>query len=110
MEWVRFAMTAILLAVAVFSFGSAMLGVYQFGFILNRIHASGIGDTLGLFCICLAVMIGSGELGVILKMCLIVGFMWLTSPVSTHFIAQIEYYMDQKLDDYVEREDKHEHI
>ena len=104
MEWVRFALTAVLLACSVFCFASAVLGVYSFGFILNRIHASGIGDSLGLFCAVLAVMIGSGEAVVILKLCLIVAFMWCTSPVSTHFIAQVEYYMNQKLGKYVERE------
>ena len=61
MEWVRFTLTAVLLACSVFCFASAVLGVYSFGFILNRIHASGIGDSLGLFCAVLAVMIGSGE-------------------------------------------------
>ncbi len=108
MEWVRFVLTAILLAISVASFASAVLGVYSFGFIMNRIHASGIGDSLGLFCAAAAVMLGSGELVVILKLILIVIFMWCTSPVSTHFIAQIEYYMDRKLDSYVEREDQND--
>ena len=49
MEWVRFALTAVLLACSVFCFASAVLGVYSFGFILNRIHASGIGDSLVIF-------------------------------------------------------------
>ncbi len=108
MEWVRFALTAVLLAIAIFSFASAILGVYIFGFIMNRIHASGIGDSLGLFCAALAVMIGSGEAVVILKLFLIVCFMWCTSPVSTHFIAQIEYYMDTKLGRFVKREDQND--
>ena len=108
MEWVRFAITAILLVLAVFCFASAVLGVYSFGFIMNRIHASGIGDSLGLLSAALAVMTASGEAAVILKLVLIVGFMWCTSPVSTHFIAQIEYYMDQTLNSYVEREDQHD--
>ena len=105
MEWIRFALTALLLALALFSFASAVLGVYRFGFIMNRIHASGIGDSFGLLCAALAVMISSGEVAVILKLILIVGFMWCTSPVSAHFIAQIEYYMHRNLNDYMERED-----
>ena len=108
MEWVRFTITAVLLAVSVFSFASASLGVYSFGFIMNRIHASGIGDSLGLSTAALAVMISSGEAAVILKLILIVCFMWCTSPVSTHFIALIEYYMNKNLGDYVVREDQHD--
>ena len=106
MEWIRFALTAVLMAASVFFFASAVLGVFRFGFVLNRIHASGIGDSLALFCMAAAVMISSGEGAVILKLILILIFMWCSSPVSTHFIAQIEYFMDSKLDSFVEREDR----
>ena len=109
MEWVRFILTAVFLVTALAAFASGVLGTFRFGFVLNRIHAAGIGDTLALFCTVLAVMIGTGDIVVILKLILIVAFMWCTSPVSTHFLAQIEYYMNQKLDSYVEREDEHEH-
>ena len=108
MEWVRFTITAVLLAVSVFSFASAILGVYSFGFIMNRIHSAGIGDSAALLFVVLATIIGSGEIMTILKLILVLVFMWCTSPVSTHFIGQIEYYMNLHLDQYVEREDKHE--
>ena len=108
MEWVRFIFTAVFLVLGLIAFASAVLGNFRFGFVMNRIHAAGIGDTLALLCTAVAVMIGTGEAGVILKLILIVAFMWCTSPVSTHFLAQIEYYMNRHLDDYVEREDDHE--
>ncbi|MCF0144955.1 MAG: monovalent cation/H(+) antiporter subunit G [Eubacterium sp.] len=106
MEWVRFFLTAFFLILAVISFASAALGVGRFSFVLNRIHAAGIGDTMGLFCAAIGVMIGSGDLVVILKLVLIVVFMWCTSPVSGHFLGLIEYYMNAKLNDHVERLDK----
>ena len=108
MEWFRFVLTALLLGFAVFSFTSAVLGVFRFGFIMNRIHAAGIGDTAALFCVVLASMIGTGDAMTILKLVLVLIFMWCSSPVSTHFLGQIEYYMDKQLDRYVEREDQHE--
>jgi len=108
MEWFRFVLTALLLGFAVFSFASAVLGVFRFGFIMNRIHAAGIGDTAALFCVVLASMIGTGDAMTILKLVLVLIFMWCSSPVSTHFLGQIEYYMDKQLDRYVEREDRHE--
>ena len=109
MEWVRFFLTAILLAASVIAFASGVAGNFRFGFVLNRIHAAGIGDTMGLLCAAAAVMIGSGNAAVILKLILIMVFMWCTSPVSTHFLGQIEYHMDRKLDSYVDREDRHDH-
>ena len=108
MEWVRFALVAFFLALALFAFASAVLGANHFGFIMNRIHASGVGDTLALGCTALAVMIGTGEVAVILKLLLIMVFMWCTSPVTTHFLGQIEYHMNRELDDYARREDRHD--
>ena len=108
MEWFRFALTALFLGISVFSFATAVLGTFRFGFIMNRIHAAGIGDTVGLLCVVLASVIGSGDLMTILKLILVLIFMWSTSPVSTHFLGQIEYYMDAQLDRFVEREDQHE--
>ena len=108
MEWFRFFLTALFLGIAVFSFASAVLGTFRFGFIMNRIHAAGIGDTVALLCVVLASVIGSGEVMTILKLILVLVFMWCTSPVSTHFLGQIEYYMDPQLNRFVEREDQHE--
>ncbi|MBO5520398.1 MAG: monovalent cation/H(+) antiporter subunit G [Eubacterium sp.] len=108
MEWIRFILTAVCLGIAVFSFATAVLGTFRFGFIMNRIHSAGIGDTAALFFVVLASVIGSGELMTILKLVLVLVFMWCTSPVSTHFLGQIEYYMDRTLDQNVEREDQHE--
>ena len=108
MMWFRFILTAVLLGIALFSFASAVLGNFRFGFILNRIHAAGIGDTLGLSCVVLAAMTGSGEGMTILKLLLIALFMWCTSPVSTHFLGQIEYYMDPSVDTHAKRYDRKE--
>ena len=91
-EWIRFYITAALLLVGLFSFVSAVIGVYRFGYVMNRMHAAGIGDTLGLGCIILAMAVSSGLDMDTLKLLLLVFFMWFTSPVSTHFLGQVEYF------------------
>jgi multisubunit Na+/H+ antiporter MnhG subunit len=40
----------------------------------------------------------------ILKLALLVVFMWFTSPTSSHMLAQIEYYTNPHLYSHVERE------
>lgn len=105
MEWVRFWLTALLLIGSLAAIASAVLGNYRFDFIMNRIHSAGIGDTLGVFLAALAVIIGMGQPSVILKIILVLVFLWCTSPVATHFIGQIEYYMDDSLDEHMRRED-----
>ncbi len=92
MEWVRFWIVAILFVISLICFTSAVLGVWRFGYMMNRIHAGGIGDSLGVLCALLAIMIGKGEFMDILKLLLMGLFMWFTSPVATHFLSQIEYY------------------
>ncbi len=92
MEWIRFFITAGLLFMGLFSFISAVIGVYRFGFVMNRMHAAGIGDTAGLLFVILALAVSSGINMDTLKLLLLIFFMWFTSPVSTHFLGQVEYY------------------
>ena len=108
MEWIRFWITAILLGLAILAMVSAVVGNKKFGFILNRIHAAGIGDTAALFLAALGVIIGVAELFPCLKIGLVVVFMWFTSPVATHFLGQIEYYMNKDLSQYVRKEEIHD--
>lgn len=96
-EWIRFAAAAFFMIIGLFGFISAVTGVYRFGFVMNRMHASGIGDTLGLFCVIFAMVIASGVNFDSLKLILLVFFMWFTSPVSTHLLGQVEYYSNINL-------------
>ena len=102
-EWIRFAVTAALLVFALAAFATAVTGVYRFGFIMNRMHAAGIGDTAGLFGVISACVIASGWSFDSLKLILLVFFMWFTSPVSTHFLGQVEYYSNRSLYRFVGR-------
>ena len=72
------------LITAMVCFTAAVLGANRFGFIMNRVHAGGVGDTLGLFLIALSIILGDGFHMGELKLCFIIIFMWFTSPVSSH--------------------------
>ena len=104
LETIRFLLVAALLIAGLFCFASAVIGAWKFGFVLNRLHAAGIGDSLGLLCIAASMMLYSGigmEMG---KLLVIVIFQWITSPVSSHFLSQIEYYTNPSLYSHVARE------
>ncbi|MCR4891738.1 MAG: monovalent cation/H(+) antiporter subunit G [Lachnospiraceae bacterium] len=103
--WIRFAFTAIFLLLSLLSFTTAVLGVYRFHFILNRIHAAGIGDTMGLFFLLLSMAISAPSLNHILKLSLICLFFWCSSPVSTHFISQMEFYTNKDIYSSIKRKD-----
>ena len=95
-EWIVFFLTAVLLFTALICFTTAVIGVYRFGYILNRMHAAGIGDSLGLFLVIAAVVIATGLKTDSLKMMLLILFMWFSSPASSHFLSQVEYYTNKQ--------------
>ncbi|MBQ7693328.1 MAG: monovalent cation/H(+) antiporter subunit G [Oscillospiraceae bacterium] len=87
---IRLILAGLFLALAVFIFFSEVLGFYKFRYVMNRMHAAAMGDTLGIGSVLIAVAILTGELVSILKLALILLFMFLTGPVVTHLIAGAE--------------------
>ena len=81
--WLRFAVSAVFIVTGLISFASGVIGNCRFGYVMNRVHAGGIGDTQGLFFIVLGLAAGEGSVMDILKLALLVVFMWNTSPVSS---------------------------
>jgi len=102
-EWIIFGITAVLLVIALGCYTLAVFGAYRFGYVLNRIHAAGIGDSLGLFCVISAVVIATGLCMDSLKLILLIVFMWFTSPASSHFLSQVEYYTNKHLYRHTDR-------
>ena len=87
---IRVIFAGIFLALAVFIFFSEVLGFYKFKYVMNRMHAAALGDTMGIGSVLIAVAILTGELVPILKLILVLVFMFLTGPVVTHLIAGAE--------------------
>ena len=77
---------------------TAVLGVNRFRFSANRIHAAGMGDTLGLLLIALAALVYGGWNAVTVKIIFLVAFFWLTSPVCSHLIGRLVKETDEQFD------------
>ena len=69
---------------------SAVLGLFRFRYVLNRMHAAAVGDSLGIFCVLIGLMLLHGWSLSAVKTALIFLFLWLTSPVASHLIAAME--------------------
>lgn len=85
--------TAIGLALFLFGlfvFFSAVLGLFRFDYVLNRMHAAAVGDALGIFCILAGLVFLHGWSLPAAKTLLILVFLWMTSPVASHLIAEME--------------------
>lgn len=97
LEWVRFLTGTGLLLIGLFVFALELFGVYKFHYVLNRMHAAAIGDTLGIGISLLGLMILSGINFTSLKLGLIIVFLWMASPVSSHLISRLEVVTNEQL-------------
>ena len=102
-EWARFWLTAVILLIGLLFFAGAVLGNCRFAYVMNRVHAAGMGDTMGLFYVVLAAAIGASGVFEAVKCFLPLLFLWICSPVSSHFLALIEYYREPRLYEHVKR-------
>lgn len=99
----------ILLVLGVLIFAIEILGVIKYEFLLNRMHAAGMGDTLGISFSLLGLILINGFDFSSLKLFLVVVFLWFASPTSSHLIAKLEALTDETIDAHVDiRTDKEE--
>ena len=73
-----------------------MIGVFRFKYVLNRMHAAAMGDTLGIGCCLLGLIVMKGFSFTSLKLLLVIIFLWFSSPVSSHLIARLEVATDEE--------------
>ena len=67
-----------------------MIGVFRFKYVLNRMHAAAMGDTLGIGFALAGLILMSGFTFTSVKLLLVIVFLWFASPVSSHLIARLE--------------------
>ena len=109
LEWVRFAAGIGLLLIGLGFFMLQIFGVYKFKYVLNRMHAAAMGDTLGIGISLTGLILLSGWNYTSLKMALIIVFLWLASPVSSHLISRLEVVTNEHLAEHCQLpEDKWE--
>ena len=77
---------------------SSVVGIFRFKTALNRIHAAALIDTAGMLFMLLGVAIGLGFTLTTLKLAVIIGFLWITSPVASHLIARLEVTTNDELE------------
>lgn len=95
-EWIRFLAGAVLLLLGILIFLIQIVGVFRFKYVLNRMHAAAMGDTLGIGCCLLGLIVMKGICFTSLKLMLVIIFLWFSSPVSSHLIARLEVTTDEE--------------
>ncbi len=95
-----FGILILLLGIVIFIF--EVIGIIKYKYLLNRMHAAGMGDTLGIFLCLLGLIFINGFNFTSAKLALIIVFLWFASPTATHLIAHLETSTNEELRRHVD--------
>ena len=90
LEWIRFALTAVLLLSGLFLMITAVVAQFRFQYVINRMHAASMSDSLGLTLMYAGLCLSAPDGWTVIKFILIIGFLWITSPTAGHLITRLE--------------------
>ena len=97
LDWIRFVLSATLTVFGLVVLVTATLGLFRFRYVLNRIHATALADTLAVLTILAGLALAWGFTPVTQKLLAVVAFLWLTSPVASHLIGRLEVTVNDQL-------------
>lgn len=92
---------SILIIAGLIVFVISLVGIFRFKYVLNRMHAAALGDTLGLGCIVVGLMVLGVNVFADLKFFLIILFFWMSGPIATHSIAKVEILTNENYEERV---------
>ena len=90
----------LILGIVIFIFELA--GFMKYKYILNRMHAAGMGDTLGIFICLFGLVLICGVHFISAKLLLVIVFLWFASPTASHLISRLEAVTDEEINKYVD--------
>lgn len=96
MEWIRFIVGALCILAGLAVSCIAVFGTYRFRFVLNRMHAAAMNDTLAILFVILGLIFMNGLNLTSLKLFVIICFFWMASPVASHLLARLEVTIDKE--------------
>ena len=96
MDMVVLVLSGLSIAIGVIALLIGSLGLIKLPDVYCRIHAVGMIDTAGASFIILGMIIHQGFSLVSFKLALIGVFLFFTSPIATHAVAQVAHKMGVK--------------
>jgi len=77
-----------LIVLGAFFYVVGAIGIYRMPDVFTRLHAAGISDTAGAGLLIVGMMFLAGFSLVSVKLAIILGVIYFTSPIATHALAQ----------------------
>lgn len=84
-------LSGLLIAAGVVALLTGSLGLLRLPDLYSRTHAVGMMDTAGVGFIILGLIVHEGFTLISVKLALVGIFLFFTSPISTHAVAQVAY-------------------
>lgn len=100
-DWIRFVLTASLVTVGLVVCCIGVFGVFRFRYAANRMHAAALNDTMGVGLCLLGFAVSAPDLFTALKMVLIVVFLWVSAPVTSHLLCRLEVETNEEREQYM---------
>ena len=101
---IRTVIGAALLLAGCLVFIISLIGVFRFRYVLNRIHAASLSDTLGTLLVIAGLIVLKGFCFTSLKYLLMLVVLWITAPVATNRIGKAEATTNLSIHDEYEEE------
>ena len=98
MEVLKYLIAMVLILSGVVIACISTFGIFKFKYVLNRMHAAAMCDTLALMFTLLGVAVIYGFSFTTLKLIIIISMLWLASPVSSHLIARLEVATNEEIE------------
>ena len=92
-----------LIAAGMLGYVIEVIGIFRFDYVLNRMHAVAIGDSLALLCALTGAGLLMWDWFAALRLLVILCLVWLTSPVSSHLISRVEAMTNNHLEVYLDK-------
>ena len=96
----------VFLVAGVFVFLTSVVGIFRLRYVLNRMHAAALCDAFGIFLVLIGGILLRGLSVACVKLALILVFLWITSPVATHLIAEMEILTNPRAEEECEVEER----
>ena len=94
---IRFIPAAVLITLGIAVMAVGTIGIFRIRYVLNRLHAAAMGDSLGLLLITGGLVILYGFSLYAVKLLLIILLFWITSPVCAHLLSSLEAFTNDDL-------------
>ncbi len=95
---IRIIIAGALMILGLFVLGIAVIGIFRFSTMLNRIHATAKCDTLGALLVLSGLIVLSGFNVLSLKLLLMIAFLLMCNPVVSHLAARAEVRTNPNLE------------